>query len=496
MKNRPNIVIFNPDQMRADSLSHLGNPASHTPNFDALAAEGVSFSRAFCQNPVCTPSRCSFMSGWYPHVAGHRTMTHMMRPHEPVLLKYLKDGGYHVWMNGRNDLLPAQIKDYHKPYCDTYFVPSEHPGKEESDVSDWRGDPEGDSFYSFFRGKIKPCADIDQLWVDGAREFISSYDEERPFCLFLPLMHPHPVYRVSDPYFSSVDRSALPPRIVPEEGMPGKSKMLRELSRLQRLEGWSEDRFDELRATYLGMCARVDDQLGSLVAALKAKGIYGNTAIIVLSDHGDYTGDYNLVEKVQNSFEDCLTRVPFILKLPDGMRMRAGVSDELVELVDLFPTVMELAGLEAGHTQFGRSLVGCIGGRDHDSREAVFCEGGFRKGEEHCKEMGPAGKLVPEGLYYPRQFLQASDRMYNGKAVMCRTAGFKYVRRLYERDELYDLRADPSELRNLIDDPAYRTVLSDMKERLLTHFLDTGDAVPFDKDARVDADNRKIFGHA
>lgn len=71
---RPNIIIFNPDQMRADALHHMGNPASITPNFDSLLADGVSFENAYCQNPVCSPSRCSFMSGWYPHVRGHRTM--------------------------------------------------------------------------------------------------------------------------------------------------------------------------------------------------------------------------------------------------------------------------------------------------------------------------------------------------------------------------------------------------------------------------------------
>ena len=114
MKKRPNIVIINPDQMRADSMFHLGNPAAVTPNLDELAKEGVSFAHAFCQNPVCTPSRCSFMSGWYPHVAGHRTMNHMMHEHEPVLLKRLKEHGYHVWMNQRNDLLPAQNPEYYK----------------------------------------------------------------------------------------------------------------------------------------------------------------------------------------------------------------------------------------------------------------------------------------------------------------------------------------------------------------------------------------------
>jgi Arylsulfatase A and related enzymes len=493
--NRPNIVIINPDQMRADALSHLGNPASHTRNLDALADEGLSFSQAFCQNPVCTPSRCSFMTGWYPHVAGHRTMTHMLRPHEPALLKYLKQGGYHVWMNARNDLLPAQREGYYRDYCDTYFVPPNAPEPEHPKRPDWRGDEGGDSYYSFFMGEVEPRVDLDRLWVDGACRFIEAYDEERPFCLFLPLMNPHPVYRVEEPYFSAIDRASLPPRIVPEEGMPGKATMLKSLAQAQRLSRWGEERFDELRATYLGMCDRVDDMVGDVVAALAAKGVYGQTAIFALSDHGDYTGDYGLVEKVQNSFEDCLTRVPFIVRLPDGMRARRGVSDELVELIDLFPTVMELAGLESGHTQFGSSLVPYAMGREIRRREAAFCEGGFRRGEEHCKEMGPEGRLNPKGLYYPRQSLQASDAMYNGKAIMCRTRSYKYVRRLYEGDELYDLASDPRELDNRIADPRYASVLSELKELLLDHYLDSCDAVPFDKDSRFDQSMARIMSH-
>jgi len=91
---KPHIIIFNPDQWRGDVLGHMDNPAAATPNLDRFAQdEGVSFSRAFCQNTVCTPSRCSFMTGWYPHVRGHRTMHHMLHPEhgEPNLLKILKD---------------------------------------------------------------------------------------------------------------------------------------------------------------------------------------------------------------------------------------------------------------------------------------------------------------------------------------------------------------------------------------------------------------------
>lgn len=100
---QPHIIIFNPDEMRADALSHLGAPAAVTPNLDDFARkETVSFQNAFCQNPVCVPSRCSFFTGLYPHVSGHRTMTHLIRPGEASLFGELRAAGYHVWMNDRN----------------------------------------------------------------------------------------------------------------------------------------------------------------------------------------------------------------------------------------------------------------------------------------------------------------------------------------------------------------------------------------------------------
>lgn len=91
MAKRPHIIIFNPDEMRADALHHLGNEASITPNLDKLIeADGQSFSNAYCQNPVCVPSRCSFFTGLYPHVRGHRTMSYLLHPGEDSLLKELK----------------------------------------------------------------------------------------------------------------------------------------------------------------------------------------------------------------------------------------------------------------------------------------------------------------------------------------------------------------------------------------------------------------------
>ena len=133
MARLPHIVIFNPDHYRGDVLGHMGNPAAVTPNLDRLVAtDAVSFRNAFCQNPVCSPSRCSFMSGWYPHVRGHRTMHHLMRPDEPVLLRTLKQHGHFVWWGGKNDLVPAQHG--FADYCDVKYVPPRKP------LPTWGGD--------------------------------------------------------------------------------------------------------------------------------------------------------------------------------------------------------------------------------------------------------------------------------------------------------------------------------------------------------------------
>jgi len=89
-----NIIFFNPDELRAESVGCYGHPNAPTPRLDRLAAEGTRFDQCHAQHPVCSPSRCSFMTGWYPHVRGHRTLWHLLRPDEPTLLKYLKEAGY------------------------------------------------------------------------------------------------------------------------------------------------------------------------------------------------------------------------------------------------------------------------------------------------------------------------------------------------------------------------------------------------------------------
>lgn len=487
---RPNIVLFNPDQWRGDVMGHLGNPAAVTPNLDELVrTNAVSFSNTFCQNPVCTPSRCSLMTGWYPHVRGHRTMYHMLRPDEPMLLKRLKDAGYFVWWGGKNDVVPAE--NGYDAYCDVKYVPgrtSDLASNLHANVSGWRGEPDSDTYYSFYVGRLEGKSgseyyDGDWAHVQGAIEFVRHAPSDRPFCLYLPLLYPHPPYGVEEPWFSQVARDNIPARTPAPQDWSNMPSLLRGIYERQYMQSWTEDRWTELRATYYGMCARVDHQFGLLVKTLKEMGLYEDTAIFFFSDHGDFTGDYGLVEKTQNTFQDCLTRVPLIIKPPASTTVKPRVTESLTELIDISATIEELAELEATHTHFGTSLIPILTGATEFNRDAVFCEGGRLHGEVHCMEMESDHHNIG-GLYWPRLSLQQSAGPEHTKAVMCRTPEFKYVMRLYELDELYDLRSDPKEMYNRIEDPSMQLTAQELRNRLLRFFLETSDVVPWEANRR------------
>ena len=491
MNKKPNLIFFNPDHYRTDVLGHMGNTGASTPNLDRMVSEeAVSFRNTFCQAPVCTPSRCSFMSGMYPHTRGHRTMSHMLHENDPMLLRELKKDGYFVWWGGKNDVVPVQ--DGFDDYCHVKYKPVKQLEKDFHHHQEWRGSPEDDTFHSFFKGKIdqkdesEVYYDYDWANVLGAIEQLKNLPDDSPFCIHLPLMFPHPPLAVEEPWFSIIDRSKIKPRIPEPEDWSGKASMLRGICVNHRMETWSEERWTELRAVMYGMCARLDAQFGMIADTLKEIGEYDNTAIFFYSDHSAYVGDYGVVDLSQNTFEDVLTNVPLIIKPPKGVPVKPGVRDCLTEMVDFKATVEDLCSLKPTHSQFGRSLLPVISGAVKEHRDAVFTEGGRLHDEPHCMELEhEAGHTDPNDLYYPRLILQASEGPEHTKAAMCRTKTHKYIKRFYELDELYDLEKDPQELHNVIDNPAYSDVLQVLRERMLSWYMETCDIVPFEPDLRV-----------
>jgi arylsulfatase A-like enzyme len=495
MKN--NIFLFVADQMRSDAMAHMGNPAAITPNLDSLVSEGVSFENAYCQNPVCVPSRNSFLTGFYPHVNGHRTMHYLQREDEPNILREMKENGYEVIWIGRNDIIPGDRAK--TAYCDEYYdgitdantrdvvggAVNHHADMNEASQKLYNEMLSGDTYYSFYMGKLpdgEGYGKTDWNCVNKALEYIdrrSKAKEGKPFFVYCTISFPHPPYACEDPWYSSIDRAKLPPRRPNIKELTNKASMLYGINSKQGLNEWSEDQFDELRATYLAMVSRFDHQVGLIKNKLKTAGLYDDTNLIVYSDHGDYTGDYTITEKVQNCFEDPITNVPLLIKPAKSLAVKPRISKAQVELVDLPATIAELAEFDLSYTQFGQSFVHTLAG-DEVHKDAVFCEGGRIHGEKQAMELGHG----PESPYWPRLSTQYSEGPEHTKAVMCKIDYYKYIMRLYEQDELYDLEQDPMELHNLAVEADFQKIVQQMKNRVTQFYMETTDFVPNKRDKR------------
>ena len=492
MKKRPHIIIFNPDEMRSDALHHLGNPAAITPNLDAFAQkDAVSFRNAYCQNPVCVPSRCSFFTGLYPHVHGHRTMGYLLHPEEPSLFQELKEAGYHVWMNDRNDLVAGQLDGLAQHHATTIYYGNQKAHPPKFAQKNRRGDIKSPWYYSHMDGKILNDASgtyysSDDEVVDAAISYMRNHHDQpdHPLCMFLGLMSPHVPYQIEEPFYSAIDRRKLPKRIH-GDACQGKADILDKIRGYTGLQGLSEADWDEIRAVYLGMCMKVDRQFGRMIQALKEEGIYDDCAIFFLSDHGDFTGDYDLVEKTQNTFEDCLTKVPLLIKPPSDFPLDPGISDALVELVDFYATAMDFARVTPSHTHFGHTLSPILTNREKKIRSYVFSEGGRQPGERHCDEYHSCGeKGTPStSPYWPKMMAQTDDKAH-AKGIMIRDDQYKYISRTNGQDEFYDLKQDPGETVNLINVPAYDKKISQMQLEMLKWLESTCDIVPFSQDQR------------
>ncbi|MCP5432134.1 MAG: sulfatase-like hydrolase/transferase [Alphaproteobacteria bacterium] len=472
---RPNIVLFMPDQLRADCVGAFGNAAVKTPNIDALAARGTAFTSAYAQNSFCSPSRASLLTGWYPHVTGHRTLNHLIKPWEPNMLSLLKEAGYTVlWAGLRGDTFAEGLTAKATDHCGFLTWPDQGHGKptlgQEHVMS-----------RCFYYGRREPkhdevVVDFDEATIRTAEGWLAERPKE-PWVLFVCLTFPHPPFVVEEPWFSLHDRSAMP--LPHRADLSRKPNFMAELARRYGTASMSEDDWRELVATYYGMISRVDWQLGRVMQAVERTGAQDRTATFFFTDHGEYLGDYGLVEKWHAGADDCLLRNPLIAAVPGFPQGRS--SDSLVELLDVMPTVLELAGAEARHCHFGRSLLPVLSDPATRHKDAVFAEVGFRPNEE------PVIETTDFFPYATKIHLMHEDiARWCGRAVSVRTKDHAFVHRRYEADELYDRAGDPHELVNLSGRPEHAATERALKDLLLDWYAETSDVVPWDLDPRFD----------
>jgi len=467
--SRPNILIFMPDQQRADTVACFGNSAIQTPNIDALAARGTRFSNAWVNHPVCSPSRVNMMTGWYPHTRGHRSLTHLVQPHEPNLLKYLKEGGYQVaWAGARGDVFAPGVTEASTHFCGWTTKPDRRGmGPQFAEQSALYN-----SFYHGRRPGPGTWMDFDEASTCTAIDWLNSRPEG-PWCLWLPLIFPHLPFEVEDPWYSMYQSVDLPERAKHYgQGKPLFHAALRDKYGTERL---SEEEWTEIRRVYYGMVSRVDSQFGRVMRALESIGELDNTLVIYLTDHGEYLGDFGLVEKWPSGMDRCLLQNPLIIA---GPGVKEGVTAAtFTEMVDILPTLLEQAEIEVGHTHFGRSLTPALLNPQAMVREQVFSEGGFSLDELGLLE-------ISRGEYANKANLQHERPELVGKAIALRDQQYTFVYRLYEGNELYDRAVDPHETINKIDSKELQSVVRDMQTRVQDWLVQSADVIPWQADPR------------
>ena len=481
MTDRPNLLLFMPDQLRADAVGAFGNTVVHTPTIDALSQGGVRFTNAYSQHSVCAQSRISMFTGLYPHVAGHRTLEHLLAPHETNIFSRLRDGGYHVALAGaRGDMLgPGLTRASSDRFG--FTVPPKL-----QDLARWHQSPfePGSKWYdAFYGGPIDgDLFEFDAATVRTSIDWLADGLPE-PWCVLVALMFPHPPFAVERRWHDLYDGVEMPAPVPPTfAGKPGFYPEIRRRYGLDRMtiEDWAQ-----VTRTYYGMVSRVDDQLRQVLEAVERVGQAERTITFFFTDHGEYLGDYGLVEKWPSGLDDVLLRNPLIVHDPTGA---TGEATSFVELVDLTATLEDLAGLDAG-VHFGRSFRQLLVDPSAPHRDAAFSEGGFLLEEEPMLEAGD------EGHYRHKQAIQHERTELVGRAIAVRTDDWCYIERLYEGPELYDRRADPHETVNLAGQAGYSTVERDHRDRIFRWLFETSDIVPARRDPRFDSDlQQAMFG--
>ena len=317
--------------------------------------------------------------------------------------------------------------------------------------------------------------------VNATLEFIES-DPPEPFIVFLPGMGSHPPYGAPMDYYSKYSAQQVhekSPLRLPN--LPNKPKYHTGIIKYRNLTSFNQTFFDQINAIYLGRVSYVDWVFGRLVNGIDASPFANNTAIFMSSDHGDFAGDFNLVEKWPGGVDDILTRVPMIVRIPGGAK--GHVVKEPINSFDMMATILAMANVEAKHVHFARSFVDQLHGAGGNSSRTVYSEGGFLYHNE-IEPNDPKQQQLsdPKNLYYAR----AQEELHEGspRVVMARNVNYKLAYRPEGVSELYDLKKDQRELNNVYMNKDYAEVVRQMESDLLRWMVETGDVTPLIEDNR------------
>jgi arylsulfatase len=450
--SRPNILFYCTDQQRFDTIGALGNPYVKTARIDQLVGEGIAFTHAYCQSPICTPSRSSFMTGLYPSRVHNTRNGNDTWPSDapPLISKLLADSGYVCGNVGKFHLTSSGLRT--EPRLDdgySYWKFSHAPRddwEEGHDYADWVKEKGGDLDALRESPENVPPEFHQTTWAtDRSIEFMDQ-NKDQPWFLTVNIYDPHPPFVPPKVYADQFDPDDMPGAHHEESDRDTHAYLsevdFQKASKVYR----SPEEFDgkKEQALYYAMIAQIDDQFARLLQALEESGQKDNTLIIFTSDHGEALGDHGLILKGCRFYEG-LVRVPLIFSWP-GVIKENIQANGLVELLDLSATILDFAGLEIPEYFQGNSLRSILEGRESGEhiRDSVRCEYFDAISAHFCGGNGTWATM------YRRDQYKLS--VYHGLNV----------------GELYDLEADPREHRNLWDSPEHEI----LKHKLIFESFD------------------------
>lgn len=474
-----NVVVIMTDQQRADFSRALGFPLDTTPFLDSLGRRGAHFRNAYTPMPVCAPARTSLFTGRFPkahRVRQNSALRHAFHPAD--LVDVLRARGYSINLVGKNhSYLPAEAFDFQVPYSHRGGGRPEGKSAPEAAMDDWLQElgSKGGNFSLQPTPFPVECQQPYRI-VRDAIECLETRDS-RPFFLWLSFPEPHNPYQVPEPYFSLFPEDEVPDRAAGPEATERKGPKWRWERRLIEATHPGYDRhWRRYRANYCGMMRLIDDQLRRFFAYLESAGLLDDTLVVFTADHGDFAADFGLQRKGVG-LPECLVRVPLIAAGPGIVPGGDTLREEFVSLVDVMPTLCEAIGAvdEVPYGVQGRSLWPLLTGGEFPAEEfrSIYAElgfGGLPYGED---EMPPLHFPLYQGY-----FDELNAVTQSGNLKMVRMGRWKLTFDLLGQGELYDVEADPAELRDRYDDPACRDVRLALVEELLRWTIRTEDDLP------------------
>jgi arylsulfatase A-like enzyme len=438
---RPNIVFIMTDDHAAHAISAYGSKLIQTPNIDRLAKEGMKFENCFVTNSICTPSRAAILTGKYSHLNGVPVFNHLDNS-QPLLSKYLQAAGYHTGMIGKWHLGGQDPKrpEEGKPAGFDYWNILPGQGAYFDPVMIENGD------------RKKLTGYTTDIITDLSIDFVKNRPQDKPFFLMYHHKAPHRNWQPDEKHRKQYENYEPPIPATFDDDYKGKSDASRQATmhideNLTRndlkmdppaglsgaaLKKW---KFKRYMQDYLACVQSVDDNIGRFLEFLDKNGLAENTIVIYTSDQGFFLGEHNFFDK-RFMYEESL-RMPFLIRWP-GKIKPGSVSKGMILNVDFAPMMLDAAGVKTPADMQGRSFLPLLAGRmPKDWRTSMY----YR-------------------YYHPGDHNVAAH-------YGIRTQQYKliYFNKLNQW-ELYDLRKDPLEMRNVYSDPAYQKIVEQLKKEM------------------------------